>query len=100
MLLGDLIAELEDEAVAAETIVRVGDLGLVAAMTSRAAEAGLPLGRYATWAVRHYADTAPDDEWVQLMGALGRADDPGAVCLQRAFAYVVAHCGQDGGHAA
>ena len=89
MLLGDLIARFEDEAVAAETLVRVGDLGLIAAMTARAAEAGLPLGRYAAWAVRHYADTAPDDEWVQLMGALGRTDDPGATCLGRAFAYVL-----------
>jgi len=90
MLLGDVIARLEDETIATETLVRLGDVGLVAEMTTRAADAGLSLGRYATWAVRHYADTAPDDEWTQLIGTLGRSEDPGAACLKRAFAYVLA----------
>jgi hypothetical protein len=89
MLLGDLIARLEDETVAAEAIIRLDDLSIVARMTDRAAAAGLSLGTYATWAVRHYADSAPDDEWTQLIGALGRAEDPGAACLKRAFAYVL-----------
>ncbi len=90
MLLGDIIARLEDETIATETIVRLDDLGLIAEMTTRAADAGLSLGGYATWAVRHYADNAPDDEWTQLIGVLGRAEDPGAVCLKRAFTYVLA----------
>lgn len=90
MLLGDVIAQLEDEAVTSETLLRLHDLGLVAAMTARAADAGLSLGRYAAWAVRNYADTAPDDEWTQLIGVLGRVDDPGAACLKRAFVYVLA----------
>jgi len=90
LLLGDVIARLEDEAVAAETLMRFDDVALLAAITARAAEAGLSLGRYATWAVRHYADTAPAEEWTQLLGALGSADDPGEVCLKRAFAYALA----------
>lgn len=89
MLLGDIIARLEDETVATEALVRLDDLGLLAEMTERAADAGLPLGSYATWAVRHYADTAPDDEWTQLIGVLGRSEDPGAACLKRAFSYVL-----------
>lgn len=90
MLLGDVIARLEDETIAAETLMRLGDLGLIAEMSARATDVGLSLGGYATWAVRHYADTAPDDEWTQLIGVLGRADDPGAACLKRAFVYVLA----------
>jgi hypothetical protein len=90
MILGDVIARLEDETVAAEMLLRLDDLGLVAEMTRRAADAGVPLGRYATWAVRHYADSAPDDEWTQLIGVLGRTDDPGVACLKRTFAYVLA----------
>lgn len=90
MLLGDVIARLEDETIAIETLAHLDDLALVAEMTRRAESAGLSLGGYVTWAVRHFADTAPDDEWVQLMGVLGRAEDPGAACLKRAFAYALA----------
>lgn len=91
MLLGDVIGQLEDEAVAAEALVRLDDLGLIAAMTAQASHAGFSLGRYAAWAVCHYADSAPADEWTQLVGLLGRADDPGATCLKRAFTYVLAN---------
>lgn len=90
MLLGDVIARLEDETVAIETLAHLDDLALVAEMTRRAESVGLSLGSYATWAVRHFADTAPDDEWTQLMGALDRAADPGAACLKRAFGYALA----------
>lgn len=89
MLLGDLIAQFDDEAVASETLLRLDGLGLVAAMRAGAAEAGVTLGSYAQRIVRHYADTAPDEEWTQLMGLLARAEDPGATCLKRAFAYVL-----------
>ncbi|MCB1494358.1 MAG: hypothetical protein KDJ86_01115 [Bauldia sp.] len=90
MLLGDLIARFDDEAVASETLLRLGDLRLVAAMRAGAEETGLTLGAYARVIIRHYADTAPDDEWTQLMGLLSRAEDPGAACLMRAFAYTLA----------
>ena len=90
MLLGDVIARLEDETIAIETLTHLDDLVLVAEMTRRADSVGLSLGGYATWAVRHFADTAPDDEWVQLIGVLSRAEDPGAACLKRAFAYTLA----------
>ncbi|MCB1489102.1 MAG: hypothetical protein KDJ88_16805 [Bauldia sp.] len=96
MLLGDLMAQFDDEAVAQETLLRVDGLGLVAAMRRRAEEAGVSLGAYARLIVRHYADTAPDDEWAQLMGALARAEDPGAACLKRAFAYVLSAAEQQG----
>jgi hypothetical protein len=90
MLLGDVIARLEDETFAIETLAHLDDLGLMAEMKKRAESAGLSLGAYATWSVRHFADTAPDDEWVQLIGVLGRAEDPGVACLKRAFAYTLA----------
>jgi hypothetical protein len=90
MLLGDVIQRLEDEAIAAETILRVGDLGLLAEMEARADEAGVSLGTFAAWAIRQYADNASGDEWTTLVGALARSEDPGATCLQRAFACVLA----------
>ena len=62
MLLGDLLNRFDDEAVAAETILRVGDLAMIAAMTRNAEALGLTLGAYASQAVRQYADSASDEE--------------------------------------
>jgi hypothetical protein len=90
LLLGDVIARLMDEATAAEAIIDFGDLGLLAKMRERAKENEVSLGAYAAWAVRVYADNASSEEWTTLIGALGRSDDPGATCLRRAFAYVLA----------
>ena len=90
MLLGDIIARLDDEAVAAEALLRLGDLGLLADLSALAAAEGLTLGSYAAWAVRAYADAAPADEWLGLLADLVRVDDPGAAYLRRALAFVVA----------
>ena len=89
MLLGDLLNRFEDEGVAAETILRIGDLAMIATMTRNAEELGLSLGAYASQAVRQYADGASDEEWTTLIGQMGRSDDPGAVCLKRAFTALV-----------
>ncbi len=86
MLLGDLLSRFDDEAIAAETILRVGDLALIAAMRQEAEALGLTLGAYASATVRRYADSASDEEWTTLIGQMGRSQDPGAVCLKRAFA--------------
>jgi len=88
MLLGDLLASFEDDAVAAETALRVGDLTTLNRMRQHAEANGISVGEYAQTAVRRFSDGATDEEWVSLLGAMGRTDDPGAVCLQRAFAYV------------
>lgn len=93
MLLGDIIAGLEDEVEAAETVLRLGDLGLLAALRRRADEAGVPLGAYAAWSVRVYADTAPADEWTTLLAVIGRAEDPAAAYLRRAFSFVLGSAG-------
>lgn len=89
MLLGDLLARFDDETVAAETVLGCGDLALIAKLRRGAERDGLALGAYAAAAVRRYAAEASDDEWLSLMSALGRARNPGKVCMQRAFAYVL-----------
>ena len=90
MLLGDLLARFSDEAIASEAILALGDLALVARLRAAATANGTTLGAYAAAAVQHYAAEAPDEEWVTLMGALGRGADPGATCLHRALTYAVA----------
>jgi hypothetical protein len=90
MILGDVLARFDDEGVATETILRLDDLALVARLTEEAQAQGRSLGEFAASSVRHYAAHAPDEEWITLMGALGRAADPGVVCMKRAFAFVLA----------
>jgi hypothetical protein len=90
LLLGDVIRRLEDEVFLTETMLRIGDLGLLTRLHERAADNAVPIGNYALWAVRSYADRAPPDEWTTLVGIIGQAEDPGAVCLKRALSYVLA----------
>ena len=85
MMLGDILARLDDEAAAAEIILGAGDLRLLAAMQQRAEAEGLDLATYARAAVQRYAAQASDEEWVTLMGLIGRSRDPGLTCLKRAF---------------
>ena len=89
MLLGDLIARFTDEAVAEESILAIGDLVLLAVMREKAATDGLDLGVYAATVVRRYALVASGEEWITLIGAMTRGEDPGAICLRRAFAYAL-----------
>jgi hypothetical protein len=87
MLLGYLLARFEDETVASETILRVGGVSLMAALSARAEAEGETLGAYAARLVRRFSAEASDETWITLMGALARAEDPGAVCLKRALAH-------------
>jgi hypothetical protein len=90
MLLGDLLARLADESVAAETLLALGDLTLLAAVRDEAEARGLEVGAFAANAVRHYAAHASDEEWVTLLGAMNRDPDPGIVCFKRALAHALA----------
>ena len=100
MLLGDLIARFDDEAVAEEAVLALGDLAVLAALRERAAAMGLPIGACMAAAARRYADHASEEEWVTLLGQMGQAQDPGAVYLRRALAYacrpISATCGHAG----
>jgi hypothetical protein len=89
VFLGDLINELEDETVATETILCLGDIGLLTELRCCAEENGTSLGSYAAWVLRTYAEAAPPDEWTTLMGVMGRGGDPGATYLKRAFDYML-----------
>ncbi len=88
MLLADLIARFEDEAVAEATALAIGDLAMLAELRQQAGASGVSIGAYMALATRRYAEEAPDEEWVTLLGLMAREQDPGAVFLKRAFDYV------------
>ena len=76
MLLGDLIARFDDEAVAEEAVLALGDLAMLAALRERAAAAGLPVGACPASGAGRQAGCQ-----------MGKAPDPGAVYLRRALAH-------------
>jgi hypothetical protein len=47
-----------------------------------AARSGLGLGTYLSGAVRRFLDRAGDEDWLRIMGAMERADDPGQAALR------------------
>jgi len=90
-MLGDLLASLTDETTALETILGAGDLALLTAVREQAAADGVELAAYVSQTVRRYANEASDEEWITLMGALNRSQDPSATCLKRAFEHALRH---------
>ena len=85
MLLGDVLARFDTPSFAEETVLALGDLNLLASMRVRAEAEGESLGEFARNAVQRFAAQASDEEWVTMIGALARAEDPGSVCLRFAL---------------
>lgn len=82
MLLGSIIANLSDETNILETLASLDDLVLMARLREAAAEAGEPLGCFASAAVGSFVAHADDAAWLSLMAVTGRAEDPGGACLR------------------
>lgn len=89
MMLGDLVAHMADGTAVEEVLLSVADLALLAELRAHAEASGLELGAYAAAAATRYASEASEEEWVTLIGAMARTQDPGAIYLKRAFAYAI-----------
>ena len=87
MMLGDLVAKMADGTAVDETLLSLADLALLVELRAHADASGLKLGAYAAAAATRYASEASEEEWLTLIGAMARTQDPGAVYLKRAFAY-------------
>ncbi|WP_027132687.1 hypothetical protein [Geminicoccus roseus] len=89
MLLGDLIARLDDADVATETLLGMDDLVLLSRIEAAAAQAGLAPGAFAAQAVALFAGQASDEDWVSLIGVMGQTTDPGQACLKKMVEYAL-----------
>jgi hypothetical protein len=83
MLLGDVIAGLDDEALAMQALIGLGDLALVVRVEEAAAGEGLTPGAFAARAVQIFSSDASDEDWVSLIGVMGQTTDPGQACLRK-----------------
>jgi len=89
-MFGDLLAQFEDETVAAEALLSLDDLVLVARVQEAAARAGLDAGAFAAASVGRFVNGASDEDWLGLLGAVSRAEDPSAAFLKRVLAREIA----------
>jgi hypothetical protein len=81
MQLGEIIRNFSEEAAANEALVACGDLALLARVGETAGQYEETVGEYAAGAVRRFANLASSEDWLGLMNAIERADDPGSRCL-------------------
>lgn len=90
MLLGTLMNGLRDEGVAMATLMELGDIVLAARVEEARDTHGESLGEYVTGAVQRFALLAGDEDWLGLMTALERSDDPAGACLARMLSWSLA----------
>ena len=82
MLLGDLISQLGDKTVALETLVSFEDLSLMLRVEEAASARNVSAGEFAAAAVGLFSSEASDEDWVSLIGAMGKTVHPGRICLK------------------
>lgn len=90
-MLGDLIQHLHRPEVAAAALESLPDPALAGRVTAAAEAAGLDTQDYVAALVRGFLDHADDDRWVQLVGIMGKARDPGLAALEAIFRLALDH---------
>jgi hypothetical protein len=94
MLLGDMLARLEDETVAAEALLALHDLALLMRVKAAAASDDLTAGEFTVMSVDHFVTHASGQDWLTLNGLMARAEDPGQVFLRRVLSDALAEHAQ------
>jgi hypothetical protein len=83
MTLGTLLSRLANEPDAAEALAALGDLPLYAAVADMAERFGETPAEYVAVGAARFANAAAAEDWMSLIAAVERADDPGQVALSR-----------------
>ena len=81
-MLGSLVASLDDPIVAMNLAAALDEPALFARLAAVADAAGLLPADLMASAVRNFLETAANDHWVQLIGIMNRAEDPGLAALR------------------
>jgi hypothetical protein len=90
MLLGTIMTRLQDEGVAAATLMSLGDIVLVAEVEAARLPHAESLGEYVSGAAQRFAGLASDEDWLALMTALEGSDNPAAACLATMLRWSIA----------
>jgi hypothetical protein len=76
-MLGQLIDSLDDPKVALDLVAALDEPALLARLAAIADTEGRALAEIVASTVRGFLDSACDDHWLQLVGIMNRAEDPG-----------------------
>lgn len=95
MHLGALISRLENETDATETMVALGDLALFTEVVTAAERFDETPGQYLAASVGLFASAAGDEDWMSLVAAMERADDPGRAAITRILRWALVRDGKD-----
>jgi hypothetical protein len=76
-MLGQLLDSLDDPEVALDLLAALEAPSLSERLAAAADAAGRPLADVVASTVGGFLDTASDDHWLQLVGIMSRARDPG-----------------------
>jgi hypothetical protein len=80
-MLGEIIAQLDRPDRTAAVLAALDDPQLTDAVVRRADEAGFGTAEFVAQTVRYFLDHADEERWLQLVGAMTRADDPALAAL-------------------
>lgn len=81
-MLGRLIDTLDDPDVALGLVTALDEPLLLQRLTAAADASGYALAEVIASTVRGFLDTASDDHWLQLIGIMNRAEDPGLAAMR------------------
>ena len=81
MLLGTIIKRLEDEADAGAAVEALGDIVLLAEVRAMSVLHDESPGQYTSGAARRFAALASSEDWLALITAIERSDDPAHTAL-------------------
>ena len=79
-MLGEIVDRLEDPMVAAGILRAIDEPELLARLALAAGDR--PPAEVLAATVRRFLETASDDQWLQLVGIMGRAADPALAALR------------------
>jgi hypothetical protein len=89
MQLGTLMAQFEDEQQAGTALEALDDLVLFARIDAAGAEHDETPGEYVANAARRFTALASDEDWLAIMNAIERSDDPGRAVLRRMLVWAL-----------
>jgi hypothetical protein len=89
MQLGALIARLENESDASRMIEALGDLVLYSRVSAAAEHYGETPGQYLAASAGQFATSGGDEEWLGLVAAVERSEDPGRAAISRILSWAL-----------
>jgi hypothetical protein len=85
-MLGDILAGLTDDAMAAEVADSVASEALRARIDAAAGAEGVPAGVLIAARVRHLLEHGGEEFWLSLLGRMSGSMQPGAAAIERVLA--------------